>query len=96
MDIGGHNAREVAWYEQGLINRPHKVKMKMPNELGVYDMSGNISEWCHDWFSGEDNWKGKVCRGGSYDRNEYWCRVFDREYGDPNPTFTPAKAHFPC
>jgi formylglycine-generating enzyme required for sulfatase activity len=47
---GGNIADEVAWFNSG---SPQKVGTKKPNELGIFDMSGNVSEWCSDWFYNE-------------------------------------------
>lgn len=73
---GSHEIKDVAWYDG---HRPHDVKTKMPNELGVYDMSGNVEEWCGDSFD-EDSWEhgGKALRGGSYRSSEYYCTVSHR------------------
>lgn len=76
---GSNNLNDVAWYEKNSGKKPHPVGQKQPNELGIYDMSGNAQEWCHDWYdksyyaqsptynpkgpSGPDEDKGRVVRG---------------------------------
>ena len=47
---GSNNIGDVAWYDSNSGNTTHEVATKAPNELGVYDMSGNVWEICHDWF----------------------------------------------
>ncbi len=55
---GSNNLNRVAWYESNSGNRTHPVGQKQPNELGIYDMSGNVYEWCYDWY---DNKYYKTC-----------------------------------
>ncbi|MBP5548680.1 MAG: formylglycine-generating enzyme family protein [Bacteroidales bacterium] len=80
---GSQKAKDVAWHN---CRRPHKVKTKLPNELGVYDMSGNIAEWCEDDFDGkyELSKGGKALRGGWYELSDYYCRVSYRNAELPN------------
>ena len=64
---GSNNYKEVAWFDENSENRMHDVGTKKPNEIGLYDMSGNSWEWCEDWF--DKNYKknkAKVIRGGGY------------------------------
>lgn len=50
---GGNNVAEVAWHEDNAGESPHPVGQKLPNELGLYDMSGNLYEWCYDRYASD-------------------------------------------
>ena len=87
---GSNTLDEVGWYDTN-SNSTYPVGMLSPNELGLYDMSGNVREWCQDWY-GEDYYSespssspagptsgdGRVCRGGSWYNNINNCRVSSR------------------
>lgn len=93
---GSNNPAEVAWYKIRIRNEntyvSQSVGKKKPNELGLYDMSGNIYEWCMDWYDKKQPFTGavdptlagddfhKVLRGGSYYTFEKYCKITNR-YG---------------
>jgi formylglycine-generating enzyme required for sulfatase activity len=92
-DTVGINSR--AWFLLNSDNGIHPVGMLLPNKLGVYDMGGNVAEWCNDWFGDYDsaaatNPKGpssgtrKVYRGGSFSDTPDGCRTAVRQNLDPN------------
>ena len=86
---GSKKINDVAWYYNNSGGETHPVGTKAPNELGIYDMSGNVWEWCQDWkgsysSSTQTNPKGpssgsfRVNRGGSWGNNARCCRVANR------------------
>ncbi|MDR3013036.1 MAG: SUMF1/EgtB/PvdO family nonheme iron enzyme [Chitinispirillales bacterium] len=85
---------EVGWYVNNSSGTLWPAGQKLPNELGIYDMSGNVSEWCHDWYSaynddavtnpeGPGEGIGRVTRGGNWQSEAREGRVTDRAYSDP-------------
>ena len=83
---GSNNIGDVAWYDSNSGNKTHPIGQKTQNELGIYDMTGNVWEWCWDWkgsysSGSQTNPKGasrssnRVLRGGSWRYNASFCRV---------------------
>ena len=94
---GSNTIDEVAWYfvncGSSTIGKTHEVGKKQPNSLGLYDMSGNVWEWCWDWYgddypcgtedpAGPDTGSYRVIRGGSIssDAISFYCNVWSRGY----------------
>ena len=94
---GSNNIQEVAWYNGNSGSKTHPVKQKKPNELGIYDMSGNVWELCNDWLNhnyytespnidpkGPSSGSYRVTRGGSWDYGAGLCCVWWRSNCSPD------------
>ena len=95
---GSNTIGNVAWYGDNSASATHNVKTKSPNELGIYDMSGNVLEWCEDWKgdyssgsqtnpTGPSTGSYRVGRGGSWYINAWGCRVSNRDYHNPDYSY---------
>ena len=93
----GHSSLDVVgWYKSNSSSTTHPVATKLRNELGLYDMSGNVAEWCQDWFdehyynsspvvnpTGPSSGTLRVNRGGGYTYDANRCCVYNRSFHEP-------------
>jgi formylglycine-generating enzyme required for sulfatase activity len=88
---------QYAWYKNNSGGETHPVGQLQPNAWGLYDMNGNVHEWCQDWFdrnyysqspssapSGPATGLAKALRGGDWGSEDWYCRCASRSLGSPD------------
>ena len=97
---GSTTPDDVAWCYDNSGNKTHEVGKKQSNSLGLYDMSGNVQEWCWDWNNvsigypsgtedpaGPDTGSYRVKRGGDWGNSAFYCAVSKRDASTPNSRY---------
>jgi len=77
---GSKNIDEVAWYGDNSGNQTHNVGMKKTNQLGLYDCSGNVWEWCYDGVAYDESKLNRRIRGGAWNYSSDFCDILCRNY----------------
>lgn len=106
---GSNNIDEIAWYKDNSDKETHQVGLKLPNELGLYDMSGNVCELCSDWYdknyyssspsinpTGPKMGEYIVCRGGSLSYGARSCRISVRDYAPMDEAYANVGLRLVC